>query len=383
MKIYIDESGNTGSVVNSKKGKLNFSNQPLFAIGTVIVKDEGEEKELTEKYKQFKVKFGFESEIKGSDLLKRENNEALEWFVENVLDEEHFYVNLYNKKYYLSTLLIRAIMGNAFAEQETLLYHIMAACLSLQNDDFFEEYCKFIEKPTEEGLEKYLRYLCEYKYIYDSNNATDFLTGMAKLMIEKGEFKNWVDDFMTFGWYEDSSVTNVINLNALSEFLIMFKLQYNISNSELEVIHDHIQQFEETFLSELGAYGLKLNFEDSKKEILLQIADNIASIFSHSVKNMVKHFSAREQWEEKSEWDLQLLSRVLKKIGTDNIKFTIPMHDWATALCVAEMFSPVYPKEQRKNLFFNPMYIEAQQRIIESIIYYSQWAEKGEEFLGK
>ena len=104
MKIYIDESGNTGSVVNSKKGKLNFSNQPLFAIGTVIVKDEGEEKELTEKYKQFKAKFGFESEIKGSDLLKKENNEALEWFVENVLDEEHLYVNLYVNIYWIGLL---------------------------------------------------------------------------------------------------------------------------------------------------------------------------------------------------------------------------------------------------------------------------------------
>ena len=56
MKIYFDESGQTGCVL-LKKDMLNFANQPVFALGAVIAKDDDDERLLLEKYKKFKEKF--------------------------------------------------------------------------------------------------------------------------------------------------------------------------------------------------------------------------------------------------------------------------------------------------------------------------------------
>lgn len=55
MKIYVDESGQTGSVNLSKKSvKLNFLEQPLFVNGAVVVKNIDDEKILLSKYIDFK-----------------------------------------------------------------------------------------------------------------------------------------------------------------------------------------------------------------------------------------------------------------------------------------------------------------------------------------
>ena len=54
IKAYFDESGNTGCVLLSDDGILNFKKQPVFAVGSVIVKNAEDEKQLIEKYKKFK-----------------------------------------------------------------------------------------------------------------------------------------------------------------------------------------------------------------------------------------------------------------------------------------------------------------------------------------
>ena len=53
MKIYFDESGQTGCVLTNKE-ILNFKNQPIFAVGSVLIKDEKDAQTLSEKYKKFK-----------------------------------------------------------------------------------------------------------------------------------------------------------------------------------------------------------------------------------------------------------------------------------------------------------------------------------------
>jgi hypothetical protein len=117
----------------------------------------------------------------------------------------------------------------------------------------------------------------------------------------------------------------------------------------------------------LKPFDINVLFADSRDEELLQLADNIASISYHAMIRMVSHFSKKEEWKQESEWDMKLVSSILRKLGQDNIKFTIPIHDWSAALCVKEMFAPGYPKDRRKNIFFNDMYRKAQNEIAHSI----------------
>lgn len=378
MKIYIDESGNTGCVLINK-GKLNFETQPLFAIGAVVVENEKQEEELVNKYIYFKKKFGFDIEKKGSDLLTRENNAALVWFIDNILDDLHFKVNLYSKKYYLATLLIRSIMGNVFADEFPEVYHSLASALSLQKNDFFYKYCEFIEKHKKEALGEYLEFLCQYQY-EKCNGLENMIVHTASTMLDDGNLELWIDEFMTFGWYENPSIANLINLNALAEFIFMYKFQNNKKNEEIQIIHDNIDEFQDTFINELTPYNIKIVFVNSKENILVQMADNVASIFSHSIKNMVKHFEKKEEWKSENQWDMELVSKVLRRIGIDNVKFTIPIHDWAAAVCVEQMFAPDYPGTCRRNIYFNLMYTEVQKKIIESIVGYAERVRNIEKF---
>ena len=90
MKLFFDESGYSGCVMPNKNGSLYNDGQRHFVLGGVFVKDENDEHELLQKYCAFKNQFGFEGEVKGSDLMKRENNRALEFFITNILDDKHF-----------------------------------------------------------------------------------------------------------------------------------------------------------------------------------------------------------------------------------------------------------------------------------------------------
>lgn len=361
MKIYFDESGQTGCVL-LKNNMLNFDNQPIFAIGAVIVKDDNDEKFLLDKYKKFKEKFGIYGEIKGNELTTRDKNEELNYFLKNILDSEHFVVNLYDKKFYLATLLELALIGREFQQTYTIQFYDVASQLSFEDDAFFVEYCKYIEKPLPERFHEYLVYLknYDYKYVTAEYNGIK-LTAQAIL---DGENENlFYNDFLTFGWYENDKIANLINLNALSELISFVKMDTKEQNSEIEYIHDKIDGFESTMKSELLQFGINISFPYEKEPELLQLADNIASIYCHAYVKMKTLFSKKKEWDESSKWDMSLLSQLLSIIKHENIKFTVPIPDWAAALCIENMYSPSYPKAMRKHIFFNPMYLQKQQEI--------------------
>lgn len=62
-----------------------------------------------------------------------------------------------------------------------------------------------------------------------------------------------------------------------------------------------------------------------------------------------------------------MASRLYNKISLNNIKFTVPVQNWAVAICVSQMFDEKYPKGMRKNLYFNQYYQDALYRIRNSI----------------
>ena len=66
MKIYFDESGQSGCVL-TKKELLNFQKQPTFALGALVIPTDTQERALCKKYLRFLEKFEIKEEIKGSD----------------------------------------------------------------------------------------------------------------------------------------------------------------------------------------------------------------------------------------------------------------------------------------------------------------------------
>lgn len=358
MRIYFDESGQSGCVLQ-KEDILNFQKQPTFAVGAVVVRDSVAADKLVEKYNNFKEKFKIDGEIKGSNLLTKAHNDELDYFLKNVLDRYHFFFILYDKRFYISTLLLLSLIGFEYQYSMPEHFYQQATFLSLQNDDFFINYLKYVQNPGVAEFTKYLRFLVDYEYAHDEGTENAVVT-MAQRILDEGGEDLFFDDFMTFGWYDNPRVTNLINLNAVSELIYFVKSQVVEGNKEIIYIHDHITEFEDTFQRELRDHGIDMTFADSKQEVMLQIADNAVSILRHAYDKCMLHHRDREQWYEENEWDMKLISRVVRKASIPHIKFTVPLCDWAASVSTAIMFSPKYPKKYRNNIHFNYYY----QRIL-------------------
>lgn len=58
-------------------------------------------------------------------------------------------------------------------------------------------------------------------------------------------------------------------------------------------------------------------------------------------------------------------SKLQNILGAENIKYTLPIQDWAMSLCVKDMFSLSMPK---CNIIFNPLYEKKQIEITQNLI---------------
>lgn len=365
MKIYFDESGQTGCVLQ-KDDLLNFREQPVFALGAITIDDEKEEEILIAKYKAFKQKYGIAGEIKGSDLLTRSRNNELKYFIKHLLDNSHYQVILYDKKFYLSTLMLLCMVGFEYQASMPVHFYQQADYLAKQNDEFFVNYLKYIEEPSMESFKEYLYFLINFNYTGE-DIAENAMKIMAQRIVDEKIEEKCFDDFMTYGWYDDSKITNLINLNALSELIYSIKDRYMAFNENITYIHDDIREYEATIKNELGNHNINIVFQDSKTSEMLQIVDNFVSIIRHAYDKMIMHIRDKDQWGISSEWDMKLAANLFNVVSISNIIFTVPMCDWAAAICTEKMFSIDYPKYQRNNMFFNGYYIDALMHIQTSL----------------
>ncbi|MGB7604532.1 MAG: DUF3800 domain-containing protein [Lutisporaceae bacterium] len=365
MNIFLDESGNTGCVINNNN-VMNFGSQRHFALCGVIAQNEYDEKMLRQKYIALKEKHQITDELKGSSLLTRKNNELLEYFINNILDNEHFSLCYYDKKFYLSCLLFQALLGEDFKRQFSVAFYNFASCLSFEDDILFVEYCKMVRKPTIEAIRCFLKLIVSFDYHFTSKDNNPLIMMAKKILINHDE-SAFIEDFLSFGSYENSNYTNVVNLNALSELIFAIKREKNLNNHHLNLYHDVIDGFSDTFISELANFQISVSFSNSKDDVLIQMADNAASIFYKVMNEMVFIFNNKTEWQKENEWILELASRLYNKISLNNIKFTVPVQNWAVAICVSQMFDEKYPKGMRNNLYFNQYYQDALYRIGDSI----------------
>ena len=88
MRLFLDEAGNTGGITDKNK-KLNYGTQRHFCLAAVVTHDMQSEQLLRQKYTAFKSQFASEKELKGNSLFTKENNNALKYFLDNILDDNH------------------------------------------------------------------------------------------------------------------------------------------------------------------------------------------------------------------------------------------------------------------------------------------------------
>lgn len=75
---------------------------------------------------------------------------------------------------------------------------------------------------------------------------------------------------------------------------------------------------------------------------MLQLADNISSIFAHIMKTSMASFKEGNVFETKHEWNYLILSKLFNKISLNHIKLTVGINDLAVYKGLADIFNDGY-----------------------------------------
>ena len=368
MKLYFDESGQTGCVVPNRNGKLYGKNQRFFILAGMVCQNDEDVINLTNKYGLFLEKYGVASgELKGTDILKPENKGMLADFIENMIDDRHIYICCYDKIFYLASMISTYLLDRKTMKEQPLLYFTQQSALTRENQRIFIKFCEALEEGTSCARREFVRYMVNYPYEkFDIENNMYAMAASVMLMMYGDDEE--MPDFPLpkgKGVYLDNNITHLINLNALGETLLALKVIYHIPQSKMEVYHDHIIEFEPEFYDSLRETSL--TFVDSKDELLIQYADNVASIYRRIYSETVDIFGTGKQWETDKQYYPKMLSKIMKKVSERNIKFVTAISDWVLPIAVAVQFDDKTPKITYNNKDFMSLFMRIREKVLENI----------------
>lgn len=296
----------------NKNGQLFNDGQRHFVLGSVFVADKEDEIEILNKYRQFKNRFEFTGEIKGSELMTQRNNEALKYFITNVLDDKHFFICNYDKIFYLATLISVYIFGVPFQQQETLTFYMMASALAGEKEELFLYYCSAVCENTDNSKKEFLEYLISFPYEKLDRNDYNLYIAFAKLMLENKDY---------------------------GEFPLTYEA-YSCKNT--------------------------VNFVDSKENELVQLADNISSIYRKCFEKSFEAFRCNKQWTDNI-WFTENYSRIINTIGMEHIKMDTQISDYVLPFVIRDIFGNEYGQfEKNKEKFWGLFYFY-KEKIMEDI----------------
>ena len=363
MQIFFDESGNTGCVIPNKKQQFYDEGQRFFVLGGIITHSEQDKIELEQKYKEFKNRHNIVGEKKGSDLLTKENNDVLFDFIE-LLDDKHFSICVYDKIFYLASIISTYFMGIVTRNQDPLMFYTQTSALALEDLSFFQTFCDVLKDNTVESRKGFLDYVIDFDYKHIDPQVNCYIE-FAKLMKEHNDY----DEFpLPYGCYLNENITHLINLTALGESLLEIKVNNEEEFTQVKVHHDKIHEFEEEFKDTLSSHtNIDLDFVDSRDTLLIQVADNIASIFRKAFSKTVELFRTGKQWKSGNEFFPTLLSKILKKLSFNNVKFDTQICDMVLSFCINELYDEKFPVNQRNNFTFISLFAHFKSEVLTMI----------------
>lgn len=155
-KYYLDESGNSGDLVN-KKRDLTFSSQPLFSLSSIEVKESKDtDKFIASIIKKYKIQ---QNELKSSSLYRRKPElflEICEYITKNKLP---FFLEVIDKKYFICTAIVNHLIlppyftGDESDGQTQYFRGVIADYLSRRmTDNCYVSFFKLCESVSESTL---------------------------------------------------------------------------------------------------------------------------------------------------------------------------------------------------------------------------------------
>ncbi|WP_315377600.1 DUF3800 domain-containing protein [Kingella denitrificans] len=328
MKIYIDESGNTGDLIQNNHD-LTFSNQEIFTLAAVKLPDT-EEKELELVISYLKQKHKIQaSELKTKKLFDNKSkfiHDLIEYISCKNID---YYIEIIDKKYYLCNSIVRhqvfpLVLGTEKIDIDQIIREIftdilfnnlttniyMAFCASCRNLNkeslilSFNELLALCNNNLNHRSQEYLRDI--YLYMKDSiKNTIDYFINKEKIAGNRviNEFIPIPDKnkkgYLIYLLPQISSLTNII-------------ARVNFTNKSIKniiFIHDNQVHFDEILInnsnSMINYQSIGFNFtnsefkihekpnmkfnNNSKNSLGIQIADILSGFTMRYINKMLKN----------------------------------------------------------------------------------------------
>ena len=251
IKIYIDESGNTGSI--SVKG---IAQQPLFALGAIQISDEllSELIKIEDKFRNNnKIQ---QTEIKSSNTYDNKIDFTVEILTTLISNKIPMWFEVTNKKYYIICNLVTFTLLQTWVSRDidkekrelmnTLVNYIDKNFLTEELNPYLIA-CQF---PTRENLLRFLHYFNGIINNLQKSEEKDAILLATKLLIP--EVMDGNDPFETKHYFPLPDFTKGNLLTMLPYVQSFSNIFARINNwcksncvSNVEIIHDEQKQFDE------------------------------------------------------------------------------------------------------------------------------------------
>lgn len=299
--IYLDESGNTGDI-KIKDGKWNWGNQPYFALGSICIESNKETllyNELKRILNSFQKGLGTENELKGKAnyTFKKE----LTCSIIDALKEYNtkIYVDISNKKFKIAAYIVDYCIYPHRIEESDRKKKINAANRVYNvNEEIFEEFINLCYSRESENTIKY-KFIELLNKLSEEINSTEIKSNIK-------DVKEYVINYSEQGL----KVNNILpiidhtNKGGRTCFLPNLDAYLNIiaststlrlgSKDKLKIYHDEQKQFgnalekwtndiKQDYIKNLD----KVFFQESKKDILIQVVDFITGVSLKMFSKMI------------------------------------------------------------------------------------------------
>ncbi len=312
INLYIDESGNTGETL-SKDSKFNFIDQPYYVLAGLLL-DENSQIDLSAFVNSQIQKHRIQrNELKAKKIYESKPNFIAELVDYIVINEIPFFIELMDKHFYLHVQLVEYFILPYYSlpinDENISSKRFLASTLGQYlNESIYQSFIDAIKVNTRESLENFYDILITH---FERAGHDEIKVNVEQTKIDYLERKEEDPDMALKEFFPipDKNPNNrrihlLPNFNAFTNLVARTQkyVDDKLINKVFEIIHDEQKQFDVIFqsaldqmknvetdklfkmthITEKGRFNIessiKLNFKDSKTDILIQVSDLIAGV---------------------------------------------------------------------------------------------------------
>ena len=325
--LYIDESGNTGETL-SKDFKFNFTDQPYYVLAGILL-NRNSQTALSDFMNSQKLKHKIQAnELKAAKLYDSKPAfiaEMVDFILKNKIP---FFIELMDKQFYLHFQLVEYFIVPYYSmpvsDENIFAKKIIASTIGQYlNENIYQSFIDAVKENTNESLENFYEILIGH-FEQIGQNETKLNIEQTKTDYLERKAEDPEKALKEFFPIPDENPNNrfihlLPNFNAFTNLVARTQkyVDGNSANKNFEIIHDEQPQFDKIFQSALelmknvetdklvkithltdkGRFNvddsIKLNFKDSKMDILIQVSDLLAGVVMRFWVDFIKKNEAK------------------------------------------------------------------------------------------